>query len=351
MHIGIDISALNQLHVYRGSGSYIDNLVESLDKSGYGIKITLITRKQKIPKNVDIIHYPYFDPFFLTIPEPGIPFVVTVHDLIPIRYAKYFPVGHRGWFKWQIQKNRLRQADMILTDSYASKADLDYFLSVESVKVRVVRLSPDPVFSPETDAGILDEARTQLDLPEKYFLYVGDVNWNKNIPGLIAAWADFCHSGIGGNIKLVLAGNAFGRQDLPEIQQIMYLLKSNKINNRIKIYSKLQKKQLRLVYNAALFYIQPSFAEGFGLPPLEAMSCAIPAIVSIAPALNEIAGPSLRFNPHRKEEIVCALKTAATITPKNYLLLKKAAFSWAKRYSWKKVARETYEVYQKILHQ
>src|SRR5258706_5833567 len=102
MNIAIDITPLETGHSGRGVGIYTKNLIESLQKYEKKHTYILFTPKQGVPKNTDIVHYPYFDPFFLTLPLIKTkPSVVTVHDLIPLVFPEKFPPGIRGYMKWQ----------------------------------------------------------------------------------------------------------------------------------------------------------------------------------------------------------------------------------------------------------
>src|SRR5690349_918086 len=132
MKIGIDISPLktgNYLsHRVRGTGFYIQNLVESLKKHFPHNSYTLFTKGEKLNLDLDLIHYPYFEPFFLTLPlNKKYKSVVTVHDLTPLVFPSHFPIGIKGWAKWQIQKRSLLRSDMIITDSQSSKKDINKY--------------------------------------------------------------------------------------------------------------------------------------------------------------------------------------------------------------------------------
>src|SRR6185369_10508691 len=141
---------------------------------------------QSPSREADVIHYPYFDPFFITLPLKKIkPTVVTVHDLIPLVFPDKFPSGVKGFIKWQIQKLSLLGVNRIITDSKASKADVSRITGYARSKIDSVYLAPDPTYQKVTDTKILDEVKRTFSLPERFILNVSDVNWNKNIPGLL----------------------------------------------------------------------------------------------------------------------------------------------------------------------
>src|SRR5258706_7275203 len=107
MHIAIDTSPLANGHKFRGVGSYTQSLIDALQKYEGEHQYSFFTGNA-VFKDVDIVHYPYFDPFFLTLPfKKTKPTIVTVHDLIPLLYPDKFPPGLRGKVKWYIQQRLL----------------------------------------------------------------------------------------------------------------------------------------------------------------------------------------------------------------------------------------------------
>ena len=124
MKIAIDITPLESAHRARGVGVYTKNLIDALETYGKQHTYLYFTGHQLVPPDADVVHYPYFDPFFLTLPlvKPK-PTVVTVHDLIPLVFPYKFPAGIRGNIKWQVQKLSLHGAKRIIADSNSSKND------------------------------------------------------------------------------------------------------------------------------------------------------------------------------------------------------------------------------------
>ena len=215
MHIAIDTTPLESGHQARGVGSYTKLLIKALQKYENRHTYSFFTRGQKVPKQTDLVHYPYFDPFFLTLPLfKLIPTVVTVHDLIPIGFPDHFPKGLRGELKWQAQKLSLRGAARIIADSNASKTDIHELIGFPKERIDVVHLAPSPIFRPMAGQTARDRVRKKYNLPERFILYVGDINWNKNINGMLKAFREIK------NTKLVLVGKAFLDDTLIETQEI-----------------------------------------------------------------------------------------------------------------------------------
>src|SRR3989344_8775015 len=128
MNIAIDISPLKNGHYLqhrvRGTGFYLKNLQLSLEKYYPENNYTYFSRGDLLNKEIEIIHYPYFEPFFLTLPLfLKSKTIVTVHDLTPLVFPNNFKTGLKGRLKWEIQKKHLRDANAIITDSISSKKD------------------------------------------------------------------------------------------------------------------------------------------------------------------------------------------------------------------------------------
>ncbi|MCX6794066.1 MAG: glycosyltransferase family 1 protein [Candidatus Gottesmanbacteria bacterium] len=334
MHIAIDITPLESAHSGRGIGIYTKNLISALQKYGSHHSYSFFTRKQKVPDKADIVHYPYFDPFFLTLPLVKTkPAVVTVHDLIPLVFPDKFPVGLRGNIKWQIQKQSLRGAKRIIADSQCSKNDVSKITGIDKSLIDVIYLAPDPT--------CMSTARKRISTP--YFLYVGDVNWNKNIPGLLRAFEDVPHS------ELVLVGGAFTDTTLAETIVINSLISVLGIEHRIKRVGRVTSKKLTELYSGATALIQPSFYEGFGLPVLEAFACGSPVVASMSSSLREIAGPAIRVQPDNIESIADGMKYVLSLSSDARKNLIGEGDKWVTQFTWQKVARETVLAYEKAL--
>lgn len=288
---------------FRGIGTYTCGMIDTLKQNKKILIKELYLGQEKA--EFDIIHYPYFDPFFLTLPlrKKSVTFV-TVHDLIPLKFPKYFPSGIRGKLKWLIQKKSIKSKDLIITDSFASKKDIKTFLG-ESVEIEVVYPGVNSVFHIIKSAESIRKVNKKYKLPEEFILYVGDINYNKNIVNLIKAYSKLRYSI---NIDLVMVGKAF-EQKSPELQIIQRLIENEGLKSKIHQIGYIPESDLVHIYNRAFVYLQPSLAEGFGLPVLEAMSCGVPVVTSNTSSLFEIVGNiALTVNPLNIAEISDSLE-------------------------------------------
>src|SRR3989344_2728203 len=347
MRVAIDISPLtsgNYLsHRVRGTGFYLNNLKESLLKYHADVEYEFFNIKEMFKNEPDVIHYPYFEPYFLTLPaNVGKKSVVTVHDLTPLVFKNELPPGLKGKIKWLIQKKRLRQTGAIIADSNASKRDIVRFTQVDESKIHVVYLAASPIFKQISD----DEEKRiikKFNLPDNFVLYVGDVTWNKNLPGLIEAVNKT-------GFYLVIAGAAFANESFdrnnPWNKDLVKSQKLAKQNKKIISVGFVNNDDLLALYNAATIFVMPSFYEGFGLPVLEAMKSGCPVITTKRGSLPEVAGDAAFFvEPDDVDSIASGIKKVMG-NAKLRKDLSRRGLEQAKKFSWHKTANETIEVYK-----
>jgi glycosyltransferase involved in cell wall biosynthesis len=351
MKIAINISPISDKntsgHMVRGIGSYITSLRDSLVMYDKKNLYTFFSRRKDIPRDVDVVHYPYFEPFFLSLPLfKKAKTVVTVHDLTPLVFPKDFPVGIKGFLKWQIQKNVLRSVAAIITDSNASKKDIVSILNVPDKKVSVVYLAADEQFKIVQDSELkIQNLKKKYNLPEKFGLYVGDATANKNLPRLVDA---INSSGV----PLVVVGKTLSEKatdtnswnrDLLIVQE---KIKGNSLFFPIGFVSN---EDLVLLYNCAAFLIMPSLYEGFGLPILEAMKCGCPVITAREGSIPEVAGDSAFYvDAHSVTNISEGIKKVFDSETIRKDLSKKGLVQ-ASNFSYKKTAEKTIAVYESCI--
>lgn len=369
MKVAIDSEALTSGHAVRGVGFYTRELIKEL-RNLTSLKIDALDFQKSDLSKYDVIHYPYFHPFFVTLPlhrfSADQKIVVTIHDLIPLIYPKNYPPGLKGKFRFLIQKFLVHKVDAVITDSETSKKDIVRFLGIPSEKIYLVYLAAGSLFKKIKDKKRLEKVAKKYHLPSKFAMYLGDVNYNKNIPTLIKA----CQIA---KVPLVICGKQAkeienegsgldiikGPQDWirflagkPHPEQAHYKLLESLLGeskNVIRL-GYVSDEDLVAVFNLAGVYIQPSFYEGFGLPVLQAFSCGTPVIISKTNCLVEIAGgAALVADPKNPKDIadkITEIFKNSSTSPKMNLI--KKGFKKASGFSWEKTARATVEVYKKI---
>lgn len=339
MVIGVNTSPLSNGHKHRGSGTYIRLLLDALKKYKSSETYLEFTSVSTIQNSVDCIHFPFFDPFFLTLPATITkPLIVTVHDLIPLKYPKHFPIGVKGRLKWEIQKRRLLRAEKIITDSETSKVDIEEILHINPKRIAVIPLAPSPEFKPIADPIQQNAVKKKYKLPDDFLLYVGDVNWNKNIPNMLRAMKQI-------SVPLVVVGKAFNNLEIHEVKEINRVIDEEQLHAKIIKLGFVESEDLPVIYTLAHATIAVSFAEGFGFPILESMACGTPCVSSNNSSLKEIAGPSVLVNPMEIQSIEHGINT---ILKTDKSSLSKQAITWAAKFSWQHVAEKTVEVYRSV---
>lgn len=345
MKIAIDTTPLLTEHKYRGIGKYTNNFIQSLeeyDKNNVYLKIVL---SQQFNLNFDLLIIPYFSPFNLSLPFiKKVKTLVTVHDLIPKKFPDKFPVGIRGELIWNIQKRLLLGLEGIITDSETSKKDIIEICNVDKNKIFLVYPSVNKIFQRLNDQSYLRVIKNRYKLPQKFVLYVGDCNWNKNVPILVKA----CQSL---NIDLVLVGKVFqDKTDLshPWNSSLKEVFNLSNTDNRIKKLGYVDDKDLVAIYNLAQLYVQPSYYEGFGLSMVEAFACGCPVIASDRSSLKEVGGEApLYFNPQNLDELTEKIKDTYS-NEKVLMQLSKKGLEKAKNYSGLNFVRTLSKVYEQV---
>lgn len=339
MKIVINLGQLNKASNSRGIGVYTRELITALSKKYISDTILTDLTHDNQP---DIIHYPYFDPFFRTLAITGIPTVVTIHDLIPLRFSAHFPVGMKGKINWWYQKRAIQKATHIITDSLSSKNDIIKIVGVDSDKISIVPLGPNHTQKIRTHLS--KKIATSYSLPKKYLLYVGDINWNKNVTGLIKSFSELEDK----SLHLILVGKVFSdKPDIPEYRSIMEAITHSGKADKIIQLGFVPSHHLSVLYQSATIYVQPSWYEGFGLPILEAMKFGCPVASSNRGSLSEVGGDAvLYFDPKNgMTEAINRLLKSSQLRKE----LSEKGIEQAKNFTWEKTAILTHAVYEKVL--
>ncbi|MBX4205584.1 glycosyltransferase family 4 protein [Candidatus Microgenomates bacterium] len=361
MKIAIEKGSTKSGHAIRGVGFYTKNLIHAL-----GNKVDPIDTKSADLSKYDLIHIPHFDPFIDTFPkniESG-KYMVTIHDLIPLLYPKNYPPGLKGKLRYMNQKRKAKNAQAIITDSETSKKDIVRFLQIDPNKIHVVYLAAQSGMKKLSKQNLI-EIKKKYNLPEKFVLYIGDINYNKNIPNLVKA----CKFA---NLKLVIVGKQ--AMELENLGQDLKLIKGPKDwvrfvfgiphpqlahykevldlvenNHDVLRLGFVPVEDLSGIAQLASVYCQPSLYEGFGLPLLEAFSMDLPVVASHTQVLVEIgADACLYADPYDYKDMGEKLKSVIEDKALKNNLIKKGK-ERLKNFSWIKTAQETYSIYEKTL--
>jgi len=348
MKVAIDVSPLQSGHKVRGVGFYLTYLKKALLEFYPENEYHFFGQGEMISKNVDLVHYPYFDPFFLTLPfVKKYKTVVTVHDLTPLVFPEHFPAGLKGNLKWQAQRFNLQKVDGILTDSNASKRDIERLVGINPEKVAVAYLAAGEEFQRLKIEDVrLKNIKQKYNLPEEFALYVGDATWNKNLPRLLHAIKEV-------DIPLVMVGKALAVSDVnknnPWNKDLVEVQTLAAENEKVMLLGFVPTEDLVVLYNLATLFVYPSVYEGFGLPILEAMQSGCPVIISHNGSVPEVGGDAAEY--FDGEDTKSLINTIQKVLKSKSLQkeLSEKGFKQAHKFSWQKTAQKTIEAYTKAL--
>jgi len=383
LRIGIDISTLLNHGTDIGAGRYIINLVQNLlqidrkntyiltgrytseshleiaynlkkdfKDSKIELKLFNISQKKldlwnrlKFPPlelmgfRADLLHCPDY----LIPPTMNKNIILTIHDLAFVR----FPQFNFDWFIKKYTREVKKNAHIsrkIIADSASTKNDIISFFKINPVKVEVVYLAADSLFKKlpekEKDKNVLKKYK----INKKYILSVGTIEPRKNFITLIKAFNHIKQKKADFNYKLVITGRTGWKSEATYLER-----ENSPYRDDILFTGRVPDKDLVQIYNQAELFIYPSLFEGFGLPPLEAMSCGLPVIASYTSSLKEVIGnagilTTAGDESKLKKQILYVLENEEIKKE-----LKRKSLIRAKNFSWEETAQKTLDIYNKTI--
>lgn len=330
---------------------FSDNVKKVLaDARWYGLKEQFLLPFLIIKERIDLVHFPHFNVPVFTPKK----YVVTIHDLILTKFpttraTTLGPVFYKikNLFYKIVIWTAVKRAKRIITVSEFTKRDIVDKFNTKKEKVEVtyegvanLAKGRDSLF-----VSKLDDKETLLsyNIGRKFILYVGNAYPHKNLEGLIDAFTDLLKTYADLNLVLV------GKEDYFYKRIKNYAREKIKDDGKIVFPGYVPDEKLEVLYEKALAYVFPSFYEGFGLPPLEAMAKKCPVVSSKESSMPEVLGDAaVFFNPYNKSDM--AEKIARVISNKSLRenLIKKGERQ-VRNYSWWECARSTCEIYNKIV--
>lgn len=252
---------------------------------------------------------------------------VTIHDAAVFGFPQAYSFAFRAWYK--VLLTRLgKTASKILTDSQFSRQELTKYCKIGEDRLQVISLGKDHVFSVDPDRNILEEYHL-TDRP--FVLAVSSVSPNKNFHSIIQAIELLGDT----DFSIVIAGG---------INQKVFSQSCAPLPDTVKYMGYVNDSQLRTLYEHAACFIFPSFYEGFGLPPLEAMTCGCPVIVSHAASLPEVCGDAALYcDPGNPADIADKIRLIMS-DPQLRATMRQKGLERAERFTWEKCAAETFDV-------
>ncbi|MCF7795282.1 glycosyltransferase family 4 protein [Patescibacteria group bacterium] len=392
MNIGIDVRTLMDKY-YSGVSTYSFNLVQELLKldkennyflyynSAKKIKLPELSGEYKIidtkypnkifnyilqkifswPKidriigGVDIFLAPHYN---FTSLSTNTKKILTIHDLSFLRYPNFFSKRKNFWHKAINIKKLARSMDIIVAVSENTKQDVVELLGVNKERVKVVYSGLESNFielnnsTVSVDSEIINkrnrEVKEKYKLPDKYILSLCNLEPRKNIETLILAYNklrddNFNKNNDIDNLKLVICGAKSWKY-----KNIFKTIKESKYRDDIIYTSYIENIDKPYIYKQAQVFVYPSFYEGFGFPPLEAMACSVPVVASFSSSLPEIIDKAgILVDPKSSDELSKAIENILLDKRlKDYYIEK--GLKRVKEFSWQSTAKSYIEIFKDL---
>jgi glycosyltransferase involved in cell wall biosynthesis len=303
------------------------------------IPLTLSAELRKNP--VDVLHVQFTAPPFCPCP-----IVLSVHDLSFEHLPQTFKRRSRTQLRLTV-RHSARRAARVLSLSEHARQDIIATYGIESDRISAIPLAAPSHFARVTDATELQRVRHTYGIDGDYILSVGSIQPRKNLARLVKAYALLREKrGKGNAPKLVLAGKCAWLFD-----ETLRSLEESGVKDSVILTGYVPEKDLPPLYSGATCFVYPSFFEGFGLPPLEAMKCGAPVIVSNTTSLPEVVGDAaICVDPFDINAIADALdRVCLDSLLQEQLSIKGQAR--ASLFDWRETARRTLDVYRQVVNE
>jgi glycosyltransferase involved in cell wall biosynthesis len=288
---------------------------------------------------VDVFWSPHFNFTRLSAAPKKI---ITVHDLSFLRYQEFFSCRKNFWHKTLGVKKALRAADRIVAVSENTKNDIIELSGVAAEKISVI-YSGNNLTKREVSEIEKQEFLQLKNISGKFILYLGTIEPRKNIIGLIQTFNQLKNKEKFKDLKLVLAGARGWKNRLLNREVNRSIFK-----NDIIFLGYISQKEKEILYSSGEAFIYPSYYEGFGFPPLEAMTYGLPVVCSNVSSLPEVVGEAaLMINPFKPAEMAEALELILTDEKLRTDLINKG-YERAKFFSWEETARQYLKLFKEL---
>jgi len=300
------------------------------------IPLTLSAELRKNP--VDVLHVQFTAPPFCPCPV-----VVSIHDLSFEHLPQTFNRRSRTQLKLTV-RHSARRAARILSLSEHTRRDIIETYNIAPQRVTAIPLAAPDHFGPIMDNRELQRVRHNYGIDGDYILSVGSIQPRKNLARLVRAYASLRESGSAAKLpKLVLVGKCAWLYD-----ETLRALDETNIKDDVVLTGYVPETDLPALYSGALCFVYPSYFEGFGLPPLEAMKCGAAVIVGNRTSLPEVVGDAaLAVDPFDVDAIAGAIKKVVNDSALRKDLSVKGQ-ERAREFNWRETARKTLAVYEEI---
>ncbi|MDR6486630.1 glycosyltransferase involved in cell wall biosynthesis [Chryseobacterium vietnamense] len=262
--------------------------------------------------------------------------VVTIHDLIFVRYPQYYSFFDRKIHFWKFKK-AADSADKIIAISEQTKRDIIQYLKVPETKIEVIYQGCHHAFKEQQSPELMEAVKEKFKLPKRFVLNVGTIEDRKNLLNVVKAIS-------GTEIPLVVVG-----RKTKYYQKIERFLKKNKMEKQVLFLEGVSMDELACLYKLADIFVYPSFFEGFGIPVIEALFSKTVVVTSNTSCLPEAGGKdSVYVNPDNELDIRAKLKFLWENESERKRREEKG-FEFVQKFNDEPIAKELMNFYQKII--
>ncbi len=269
----------------------------------------------------------------------GVKSIVTIHDLIFLRYPQYYKPIDRWIYRYKFRR-ACEQADHIIAVSECTKRDIIHFFRTPAEKISVIYQGCDEQFrqlAPETKKR---EVRERYQLPERYILYVGSIEERKNLMLLAEALSQLEDQ----NIQVIAVGKR-----TPYADRVQSFVDAHHLGPRFRMISGVPFADLPALYQMATLFVYPSRFEGFGIPLLEALCSGTPVIGCTGSCLEEAGGPqSIYVNPDNPQELAQAIARVLSNETLRQRMISEGN-DYSERFSEKQLTADLLRLYTRII--
>lgn len=269
--------------------------------------------------------------------EKSIKKIVTIHDLIFLRYPKYYGFFDRKIHFWKFKK-AAEQADLIIAISEQTKADIIKFLKVPESRIRVVYQGCHHSFKEDKPQELLESVQDKFKIPKEFILNVGTIEERKNLLNIVKSINNT-------EIPLVVVGKKKDKY----FRKVQRFIIKNKLQNQVFFLENVSMEELAAIYKLAKIFVYPSVFEGFGIPVIESLFSGTAVITSNSSSLPEAGGKdSLYIDPNNIDD----LKSKILFLWSNESERKRRAekgLLYAQKFSDENIAKDLIKVYRETI--
>ncbi|MGL5771665.1 MAG: glycosyltransferase family 4 protein [Bacteroidales bacterium] len=307
---------------------------------GFGVKS--IWRSYGIVSDINLENMDIYHGLSNEIPfglqKSGVKSVVTIHDLIFLRYPEFYKPIDRLIYKFKF-KRACQKADRVIAVSEMTKRDIVNFFNIDPKKIDVIYQGCDNSFKVAAAEELKKQVKQKYKLPDNYILYVGTIESRKNLLLALKALKESSNK-----IPLVAVG-----RPTPYMNEVKQFIKENGLEDLVTFLHGVPFGDLPAIYQQATIFVYPSFFEGFGIPIIEALYSGIPVIAATGSCLEEAGGPdSIYVNPNSVEQMRDAMSYLIN-NPDQRNKMIASGKQYAKLFDEENIAIELQKLYDKLI--